>query len=111
MIVEHQQIRHGCYILLKRAGKHRVRSTEKTPLLMVLRIWKPMKIWKKSVFMRGGCFVNCGIFEYRTEKKGAVMFDIERLMKVMSEILSDKYDAKITLTAVPKDQAQERAAG
>lgn len=39
------------------------------------------------------------------------MFDIERLMKVMSEILSDKYDAKITLTAVPKDQAPERAAG
>lgn len=37
------------------------------------------------------------------------MFDIERLMKVMSEILSDKYDAKITLTAVPKDQIQERA--
>ena len=38
------------------------------------------------------------------------MFDIERLMKVMSEILSDKYDAKITLTAVPKAQIPERAA-
>lgn len=38
------------------------------------------------------------------------MFDIERLMKVMSEILSDKYDAKITLTAVPKDQVLEHAA-
>ena len=37
------------------------------------------------------------------------MFDIERLMKVMSEILSDKYGAKITLKAVPKDQAPERA--
>lgn len=33
------------------------------------------------------------------------MFDIEKLMKVMSEILSDRYDAKITMTAVPKDQA------
>lgn len=33
------------------------------------------------------------------------MFDIERLMKVMSEILSDRYDMKITLTAVPKDEA------
>lgn len=33
------------------------------------------------------------------------MFDINRLMKVMSEILSDKYDMKITLTAVPKDKA------
>lgn len=32
------------------------------------------------------------------------MFDIERLMKVMSEILSDRYDMKITLTAVPKDE-------
>lgn len=33
------------------------------------------------------------------------MFDIDRLMKVMSEILSDKYNAKITLTAVPRDKA------
>ena len=33
------------------------------------------------------------------------MFDIEKLMKVMSEILSDKYDVKITMKAVPKDQA------
>lgn len=33
------------------------------------------------------------------------MFDIDRLMKVMSEILSDMYDCKITLTAIPKDQA------
>lgn len=33
------------------------------------------------------------------------MFDIERVMKVMSEILSDKYDLKITLTAVPKEKA------
>ncbi len=31
------------------------------------------------------------------------MFDIERLMKVMSEILSDKYGMKITMTAVPKE--------
>lgn len=38
------------------------------------------------------------------------MFDVERLMKVMSEILSDKYDANITLTAVPKDQLPEHAA-
>ena len=33
------------------------------------------------------------------------MFDVERLMKVMSEILSDKYDMKITMTAVPKEEA------
>lgn len=32
------------------------------------------------------------------------MFDVERLMQVMSEILSDKYGVKITMTAVPKDQ-------
>ena len=38
------------------------------------------------------------------------MFDVDRLMKVMSEILSDKYDAKITLTAVPKDQLKDQAA-
>lgn len=39
------------------------------------------------------------------------MFDVERLMKVMSEILSDKYDAKIALTAVPKEQVPEKTAG
>lgn len=33
------------------------------------------------------------------------MFDVNRLMQVMSEILSDKYNAKITMTAVPKDKA------
>lgn len=31
------------------------------------------------------------------------MFDVDRLMKVMSEILSDRYDCKITMTAIPKD--------
>lgn len=31
------------------------------------------------------------------------MFDIERLMQVLSEILSDKYGCKVTLTAIPKD--------
>jgi len=33
------------------------------------------------------------------------MFDIHRVMQVMSEILSDKYGVKITLTAVPKEEA------
>lgn len=33
------------------------------------------------------------------------MFDIERLTKVMSEILSDKYGMKITMTAIPKEEA------
>lgn len=33
------------------------------------------------------------------------MFDIDRLMKVMSEILSDRYGVKVTMTAVPKDEA------
>ncbi len=32
------------------------------------------------------------------------MFDIERLMQVLSEILSDKYGCKVTLTAIPKNQ-------
>ena len=35
-----------------------------------------------------------------------IMFDVERLMKVMSEILSDKYDVKITMTAVPKKKEE-----
>lgn len=30
------------------------------------------------------------------------MFDIERLMAVMSEILSDKYGLEIKMTATPK---------
>lgn len=34
------------------------------------------------------------------------MFDVERLMKVMSEILSDKYDMKITMTAEPKEKEE-----
>lgn len=33
------------------------------------------------------------------------MFDINKLMQVMSEILSDRYDMKITMTAVPKEEA------
>ena len=32
--------------------------------------------------------------------------NIDRLMEVLSEILSDKYDAKITLTARKKPQQQ-----
>ena len=31
------------------------------------------------------------------------MFDVQRLMEVMSEILSDKYGVKVTMTAVPKE--------
>lgn len=37
------------------------------------------------------------------------MFDVHRVMEVMSEILSDKYGLKITLTAVPKDQQKPAA--
>ena len=33
------------------------------------------------------------------------MFDVDRLMKVMSEILSDRYGMKITMTATPKEEA------
>lgn len=32
------------------------------------------------------------------------MFDVNKLMQVLSEILSDRYDMKITMTAVPKEQ-------
>lgn len=33
------------------------------------------------------------------------MFNIEKLMQVMSEILSDKYEMQITMQAVPKETA------
>ena len=33
------------------------------------------------------------------------MFDIEKLMQVMSEILSDKYDMQITMRATLKETA------
>lgn len=33
------------------------------------------------------------------------MFDVDRLMKVMSEILSDRYGMKITMTATLKEEA------
>lgn len=36
--------------------------------------------------------------------------NVEKVMQVLSEILSDKYDLKVTLTAIPKDQyAKEHA--
>ena len=35
------------------------------------------------------------------------MFDIPRLMQVLSEIFSDKYGCKITLTAIPKDMTAQ----
>lgn len=38
-------------------------------------------------------------------QRRSIMFDIERVMKVMSEILSDKYDVKITLTVRKKEEA------
>lgn len=31
-----------------------------------------------------------------------MLISVDRLMQVLSEILSDKYGAKITLTAIPK---------
>lgn len=34
----------------------------------------------------------------------------ERIEKVLSEILSDKYDCKITIRFVPKDAAKEASA-
>lgn len=33
----------------------------------------------------------------------------ERIEKVLSEILSDKYDCKVTLHFVPKDDAEKSA--
>mgnify|MGYP000953961835 CR=1 FL=1 len=34
------------------------------------------------------------------------MFDIKRLMEVLSEILSDKYGVKITVKAIPKNKEE-----
>lgn len=38
------------------------------------------------------------------------MFDVNRLLEVMSEILSDKYGCKVTMTAVPKEKKDGPAA-
>lgn len=35
------------------------------------------------------------------------MFDVHKVMQVMSEILSDRYDMKITMTAVPKGEGEQ----
>ena len=35
------------------------------------------------------------------------MFDVHKVMQVMSEILSDRYGMKITMTAMPKEEIQE----
>lgn len=34
------------------------------------------------------------------------MFDIPKLMQVLSEILSDKYGCTIIMTAIPKERAE-----
>ena len=48
--------------------------------------------------------MGCG-GEAKNKNGGHIMFDIERLMKVMSEILSDRYGVKITMTATKKEEA------
>ena len=35
------------------------------------------------------------------------MFDVHIVMQVMSEILSDRYGMKITMTAIPKEEAAQ----
>ena len=34
--------------------------------------------------------------------------NVDRLMEALSEIFSDKYGVKITMRAIPKDQAQRK---
>lgn len=36
------------------------------------------------------------------------MFDVNKLMQVMSEILSDKYGVKITMRAIPKPKESDK---
>lgn len=44
---------------------------------------------------------------YKRDRKDLVrMFDIKRLMEVLSEILSDKYGVKITVKATPKNKEE-----
>ena len=38
------------------------------------------------------------------------MFDVDKLMKVMSEILSDVHGVKITMTAVRKESEEKQPA-
>ena len=45
-----------------------------------------------------------------TYEKGDLMELKERIEKVLSEILSDKYECKITLRFVPKDSKQAAGA-
>lgn len=35
--------------------------------------------------------------------------NVNRIMEVLSEILSDKYDCKITIRAIPKEKAEVSA--
>jgi fructosamine-3-kinase len=42
----------------------------------------------------------------RKDRRETHMFDIPKLMQVLSEILSDKYGCTIIMTAIPKDQAE-----
>ena len=37
--------------------------------------------------------------------------NIDRLTKALSDILSQKYDAKITIKAIPKNEATNKKAG
>ena len=39
------------------------------------------------------------------ESNGWENFNVNKLMEVLSEILSEKYGCKITMTAIPRDQA------
>lgn len=37
----------------------------------------------------------------------ANQFNVDKLMKVLSEILSEKYGCKVTITAIPKEKVAE----
>ena len=53
--------------------------------------------------------LNCSRIAGETQvalREGCNMFDIPKLMQVLSEILSDKYGCTIIMTAIPKDQAE-----
>lgn len=49
--------------------------------------------------------IQCRGYQFELGRKEEDMFDVDLLMQVMSEILSDVYGCKITMTAVKKDAA------
>lgn len=64
-------------------------------------------VWRGSV--RRKFLTDAVRCEFNHIERGESMnrLNVDRLMEVMSDILSEKHGAKITLRAIPKEQAEE----